>query len=449
MEVTVEIPHDWDCMPHQIPLWNYFDSGGKRGVAVWHRRAGKDSTAINYTAADAIENPGVYWHMLPTQRQARKVVWDGIDRHGRRIIDQAFPPAIRKATRSQDMQIELVNGSIWQLCGSDNFDALVGANPRGVVFSEWSLCNPRAWDYIRPILAENGGWALFIYTARGKNHGWTLAEMARKNPSWFYSRLTVDDTTREDGTPVITKEAIQDDRDAGMSEDMIQQEYYCSFDVAIPGAYFAKEIAAARADKRICFIPVEPHIQVHTFWDLGISKGNSMVIWFVQAVGKEIRVVNHYEAENQPMSHFVNYVTKFKKDFGIEYGEHHAPHDIGVRDLMTGKTRQDTAREMGIIFRMVLRTTDLNDSIEATRRLFSRCWFDETRCENGIAALASYHREFDEKHQVYRDQPVHDWASNSADAFRQMAQAWDDRLALSGRKPMQSVTMKSDFNVFD
>ncbi len=442
------MPNAWDCMEHQIPLWNYLDSGGKRAVAVWHRRAGKDSTGLNYTATEAMEKPGVYWHMLPTQKQARKVVWDGIDRSGRRMIDQVFPEEIRKAKRSQDMQIELHSGSIWQLCGSDNFDSLVGANPRGVIFSEWSLCNPAAWSYIRPILAENGGWALFIYTPRGKNHGYTLAEMARKNPAWFYSSLTVDDTKREDGSPVISQEAIQDDRDADMSEDMIQQEYYCSFDVAIPGAYFAKEIAKARADNRICFVPVEEKLKVYTFWDLGISKGNSMVIWWVQAVGKEIRVINHYEAENEGMAHFIHKIDNFARDFNIEYGAHYAPHDIGVRDLMTKKSRQETAREMGINFIMVPRTNDLNESIEATRKLFSRCWFDDNRCENGVNALASYHREFDEKKQCYKDEPVHDWASNSADAFRQMAQAWDDRLALSKRKPVETHVAKMDFNIF-
>lgn len=442
------MPNDWDCREYQKPAWNYHDSGGKRSVLVWHRRAGKDSFALNFTAAEAIEKVGVYWHMLPTQRQARKVVWDGIDSDGRRVIDQVFPKEIVKSSRSQEMQKELINGSMWQLCGSDNYDALVGSNPVGVVFSEWSLCDPKAWDYVRPILAENGGWAIFIFTSRGKNHGFTMSEMARKNPSWFHSILTVDDTKRPDGTPVITQEAIQEDRDAGMSEDMIQQEYYCSFEVAIPGAYFAKEIASARADKRIGFIPIEPHIDVHTFWDLGISKGNEMVIWFVQAIGKEIRVINHYEADNEPMAHFIGYVNNFAKEHNINYGEHHAPHDINVRDLMNGKKRIDTAREMGIVLRAVPRTTDLNDSIEATRRLFARCWFDENRCEKGIAALASYHREFDSKNNVYKNQPVHDWSSNSADAFRQMAQAWNDRLSLTTKRPQQ-VQTDFGFNVFE
>lgn len=442
------MPNNWDCFDHQIPLWNYLDNGGKRAVCVWHRRAGKDSTCLNYTATEAIEKPGVYWHMLPTQKQARKVIWDGIDRFGRRVTDQAFPKEIIKAKRSQEMQIELVSGSIWQLCGSDNYDSLVGANPRGVIFSEWSLCNPRAWDYIRPILAENGGWAVFIYTSRGKNHGYTMAKMAKNNHKWLYSCLTADDTVRPDGSPIITPEAIQEDREAGMSEDMIQQEYYCSFDVAIPGAYFAKEIAAARADKRVCFIPIETHIDVHTFWDLGISKGNAMCIWFVQAVGKEIRVINYYENENEGMAHYIGVVNKFKADYNINYGDHHAPHDIEVRDLMTGKKRIDTAREMGIVFRTVPRTNNLNDSIEATRRLIARCWFDEKRTEQGVAGLASYHREFDEKNNVFKDQPVHDWASNPADCFRQMAQAWNDRLVLK-KKSYQTVVADTRFDLFN
>lgn len=440
------MPNDWDCMEHQIPLWQYLSDGGKRAVAVWHRRAGKDSTALNFTATEAMETTGVYWHMLPTQKQARKVVWDGIDRKGRRILDQAFPKEIIKAKRSQEMQIELISGSIWQLCGSDNYDSLVGANPKGVVFSEWSLCDPKAWDFIRPILAENGGWAIFIYTARGKNHGYTMANMAKKNPNWFYSCLTVDDTHRPDGSPIITQEAIQEDRDSGMSEDMVQQEYYCSFDVAIPGAYYSKEIAAARADKRICFMPIEPNIEVHTFWDLGIS--DAMTIWFVQAIGKEIRFINYYEMNNEGMQHYINYLNTFKAHHNITYGEHYAPHDIEVRELTTGKSRRDTAREMGINFRVVSQHS-VADGIEASRRIFARCWFDENRCEQGINCLASYHREYDEKKQTYKDHPVHDWASHGADAFRQFAMAWQDRLALPDRNAgMQTVQADTSWNLF-
>jgi len=444
--MEIEMPNEWDCMEHQVPLWNFLEEGGKRAVAVWHRRAGKDSTSMNYTITEALENPGVYWHMLPTQKQARKVVWDGIDRYGRRMIDQCCPKALRNATRSQEMQIELKSGSIWQLCGSDNFDALVGANPKGVIFSEWSLCNPKAWDYIRPILAENGGWAIFIYTARGKNHGYTMAEMAKKNPNWFYSCLTVDDTQRPDGSPIISQEAIQEDRDSGMSEDMIQQEYYCSFDAAIVGAYYAKEIASAHKDKRIGFVPIEPSLQVHTFWDLGI--GDDMTIWFVQAIGKEVRCINYYENNGEGMAHYISYLDRFKREHNISYGDHYAPHDIEARELMSGKSRKDTAIDMGIHFITVPRVTNIADGIEATRKIFPRVWFDETRCELGINALASYRREYDEKKDKYQDRPVHDWASNGADAFRQMAQAWQDRLSQPNRHEDAAPAQAGGFNVF-
>jgi hypothetical protein len=438
------MPYEWDCMDHQADLWHYLDNGGKRAVAVWHRRAGKDSTSLNYTAAEAMENVGVYWHMLPTQKQARKVVWDGIDRAGRRMIDQVFPHAIRKAKREQEMQIELTSGSIWQLCGSDNYDSLVGANPKGVIFSEWSLCDPKAWDFIRPILAENGGWAIFIYTARGKNHGYTMAQMAKNNPKWHYSALTVEDTHRHDGSPIITQEAIQEDRDSGMSEDMIQQEYYCSFDVAIAGAYYSKQIAAARADKRIGFVPIDPILQVHTFWDLGIN--DSMTIWFCQAIGNEIRMINYYEHNGEGMAHYIRYLDTFSKEHNVTYGKHYAPHDIEVRELMSGKSRRDTAKEMGIIFNVVKKQA-VSDGIEAVRRIFPRMWFDENRCDHGISCVASYHREWDDKHQVYRDSPVHDWASHGADALRTMGVAWSEMLKLDV-KPAVMVNASVDFSVF-
>ena len=182
MEVT--IPNDWVPRDYQLPFWRYMQSGGKRAALVWNRRAGKDSCSLNWTASDALRNVGLYWHMAPEQNQVRKIVWDGIDKQGRRIIDQVFPEAIRAGVNRQDMRIELKNGSIWQCVGSDNYDSLVGANPRGVVFSEYAVGDPAAWDFIRPILLENDGWAIFPYTPRGQNHGEKLFEMAKKSEDW-------------------------------------------------------------------------------------------------------------------------------------------------------------------------------------------------------------------------------------------------------------------------
>ena len=177
----ITLPHNWFPRPHQLPFFKAMDSGKKRGCLVWHRRAGKDSASLNFAAKKAFERVGNYWHCLPKIAQARKAIWNGVDGQGRRIIDQAFPKEIRAKTSEQEMMITFLNGSTWQLVGSDNYDAMVGSNPIGIVFSEYSIADPNAWSYFRPMLAENGGWAVFIYTPRGKNHGYQLYNMAKKN----------------------------------------------------------------------------------------------------------------------------------------------------------------------------------------------------------------------------------------------------------------------------
>lgn len=404
--MEIDLPYNWNPRPHQLPLWQSFAGGCLRGVVVWHRRAGKDSTALNMTCVKAHERVGVYWHMLPTQKQARRSVWNGIDREGRRIIDQVFPPVIRSRTSSQEMLIELKCGSIWQLCGSDNYNALVGSNPVGVIFSEWSLADPLAWDYIRPILAENMGWALFIYTPRGRNHGWEIYDMARHNPKWFCQRLTVDDTH------VISEAAIQEERDAGMDEDKVQQEFYCSFDAALPGAYFGQLMNAADQSGRVTDVPYDPALPVHTAWDLGMSDSTS--IWFMQArPGGSFALIDYYEAHGQGLEHYA----KVLDDKGYKYGQHLAPHDIRVRELGTGKSRLETARSLGIRFD-ICPNIPVQDGINAIRTALPRCWFDHTRCKHGVDALRQYQREWNDKTRSFHDHPLHDWTSHAVDAFR-------------------------------
>lgn len=440
--MEVAIPNNWAPREYQLP---FFQSGKKRGVLVYHRRAGKDSMALNYTACQMFDRVGVYWHLLPKQTQARKAIWNGIDRQGRRIIDQAFPKEVRTRTASQEMMIELKNGSVWQMCGSDSYDSLVGSNPVGVVFSEWSLCDPNAWNYIRPMLAENGGWALFIYTPRGKNHGYTLYKMASQNPDWFCELLTVNDTKREDGTPVIGPDIIAEERAEGMEEALIQQEYFCSFDAPVPGAYYADELSRARDDGRIGKIPIDPQLPINTAWDLGIS--DSMSIWFYQAIGKEVRVVHYYEENNKGLEHYIQYIQKFAAQNGCALGDHLAPHDIEVRELSTGQTRRTAAAKMGISFRTVQRPRVKSEGIQAVRRIFPRLWIDEHRAEHGLACLSSYHREWDDNNQCYRDQPVHDWASHGADAMQTLALGFREAPTKSQQRgaPIQA---NSSFSVF-
>jgi phage terminase large subunit len=411
----IEIPNGWTPRPYQLPAWSALEAGCKRAALVWHRRAGKDSMSVNWTAASAFDRVGTYWHMAPTHRQVRKIVWDGIDRSGRRIIDQAFPPAVRARKNDQEMKIEVVNGSIWQCVGSDNFDSLVGANPVGVVFSEWSLADPRAWDFVRPILAENGGWALFIYTPRGRNHGARLLDMARAEDGWFSQVLTVEDTGAVP-MDVIDQERRELVRQYGEddADKLIRQEWYCSFDAAIRGSYYADWMDKADREGRIGKVEHDPAHKVHTAWDLGI--GDSTAIWMFQVIGRDVRVIDYLEASGQGLSWYVDRLNERP----YQWGQHWLPHDANVSELGTGKRRIDLLNELGVMG-WVLPRTSVDDGIQAARALLPRCWFDHDKCERGIDALRSYRRDWDEKLQNYRDRPLHDWSSHAADAFRYLA----------------------------
>jgi phage terminase large subunit len=437
----IKIPNDWEPMRHQWPFIDAMSNKGyKRAVVVWHRRAGKDSSSLNFTATQAFTRPGVYWHMLPTALQARKVVWDSIDKKGRRVIDQVFPPPVRKSVNNQEMKMELEGGSIWQCVGSDNYDSLVGSNPVGVVFSEYSIANPAAWDYIRPILAENGGWAIFIYTPRGRNAGYNIFKMAENNPNWYCQKLSIDDTD------VISPEVLAEERAAGMSEAMIQQEFYCAFDVPIEGAYFGPQLNKAHADGRVCRLPIEPNLPVYTAWDLGI--GDAMAIWFVQCVGKEIRLVHYYEHTGEGLAHYINYLMTWAKENMVRYDTHFAPHDIQVRELSSGKSRLDTAREMGIRFSVVKRHK-IDDGIEAVRRLFPRFYINETQCEKGLIAMSDYTKVWDEKKMIFQDKPLHNYASHGCDALRYFAMGFRESMLLGNRPKFDKPAVaKADFDVF-
>jgi len=239
-------------------------------------------------------------------------------------------------------------------------------------------------------------------------------------------------------------EAIETERAEGMEEALIQQEFFGSFEAQIPGAYFADQLQQAKDQNRVGRIPIEPSLQVHTAWDLGIS--DSMSIWFFQAMGKEIRLVDYYESNGKGMEHYIQHLTQWADRNGVIYGQHLAPHDIEVRELTSGRSRKDVARDMGITFRTVQRPRTKIEGIQAIRRMFPRFWIDDERAEQGYACIASYHREWDEKHQRFRDQPVHDWASHGADALQTLALGWRDTM-MSGVRP-QAHRAELAFNVW-
>lgn len=409
--MQIILPNAWRPRAYQRRLWSYLESDGpRRAVAVWHRRAGKDEVCLHWAACAAMQRVGNYWHMLPEAAQARKAIWEAVNPHtGKRRIDEAFPLAIREGTRSDDMRLTFRNGSTWQLLGADNFDALVGAPPAGLVFSEYSLTNPAAWDYLRPILAENGGDALFMFTPRGRNHAWKLYELAQGNPNWFAELLTVEDTG------AISADVIAEERTSGMSDDLIQQEYFCSFDAALPGAYYAKLLRDAETERRVGHVPWSPDLLMHTAWDLGI--GDSTAIWFAQMLGQEVRIVDFYESFGVGLDHYA----KVLREKPYVYGEHILPHDSRVADLSTGRSRLQTLAGLGISGRVLPREPNVEDGINAVRNLLPRCWFDADKCAKGLEALRQYRCDYDSERKIYSARPRHDWTSHAADAFRYLA----------------------------
>lgn len=428
---TINVPVDWRPRPYQMPLWSFLEKGGKRAVAVWHRRAGKDATSLNWTVVSAFKRPGIYWHLLPTYNQGRKIVWDGRTKEGKPFLD-AWPVDAIKNRNNTEMKLELENGSIWQVVGTDNVDRLVGANPVGCVFSEYSLQDPRAWDYVRPILAENGGWAVFIYTPRGRNHGHDILEMAQRNPKWFSQVLSVDDTK------ILSAEAIEEERSAGMPEEVVQQEFFCSFDAALVGSYYGDQMAKALEEDRITDVPYEPRLEVHTAWDLGV--GDSTAIWFYQVHGYEVRVIDYYEASGEGLPHYA----KILKEKDYVYGNHYGPHDLEVRDFSSGVSRKQTAAALGIKFKIVPKLS-IEDGIDAVRSLLRRCVFDDDRCHRGIEALRQYKKSWNDKMRCYNSHPDHDWTSHAADAFRYLAVSLRETKRVSMNIPRVA---DSEYNVF-
>jgi hypothetical protein len=393
------------------------DNGCKRGLKVWNRRAGKDRTDWNFTVREAYKRPGAYYYMLPQFNQARKAIWDAIDGlTGLKFVDHVPPPLVKKINQTE-MKItmhtqEEGKESIIQLVGSDNYNALMGTPPVGVVFSEYSLSNPAAWDYIRPILAQNNGWAIFNFTPRGKNHAYDLYKMALKNPKWFCELLTVDDTK------AISYEAIEEERESGMTEDMILQEFYCSFEGAIHGSYYSKFINDAYQDGRICKLPVEPGVMVDTYWDLGMN--DSTAIWFIQRMARELRAIDYYEANGEGLAHYARILQEKARQRGFIYGEHTGPHDAKVRELGTGMSRIETLASLGINME-ALPNTPILDGIDAVRTVLPKVWFDEEHCKQGIRCLENYKKEWDEIHRTFKNKPVHDWAEHGSSAFRYFA----------------------------
>lgn len=337
---------------------------------------------------------------MPTYSQAKKVIWDSTTNDGMRILDY-FPEQMIAQKNQQEMKIRLTNGSLFQLIGSDNIDSLMGTNPKIVIFSEYALQTPDAWDFIRPILKINGGTAIFISTPRGRNHFYDLYQMATVQHDWWAQTLTYKDTG------ILTEEDIKKEIAEGMSEELAEQEYGCSFDRGVDGAFYAKLVTKMRNEDRILPLNYDPYKLVHLAVDLGWD--DSTAIIFFQIDGDTIKIIDCEEHSNKTLHWYKNLLM----EKGYKYGTYLFPHDVEhVDGLSTGLTRKEILEDMQIPVTVVPRSF-IVDGIEAVKVLLSsRILINSNKCMPLIKSIENYHREYDEHKKIYKEKPCHDWSSH-------------------------------------
>ena len=421
----VYLPNGWEPRPYQRDLWNYLEKGGKRAIGAWHRRAGKDDVLLHRTAVAAFERPATYWTALPEYAQARKALWAAVNPHtGKRRIDEAFPHSLRETTNEQEMFIRFKSGSTWQLVGSDRYNSLVGAGVAGVTFSEFALANPSAWGYIRPMLEENNGWAAFISTPRGRNHFQSMMNMAAENSAWFAQVLSVHETGAL--SPQQISEGLQEyialyGEDLGKAQ--FEQEYLCSFNAAIMGAFYGREMAQMRAENRIASLEALPGRPVHTAWDIGVRDDTS--VWWWQVQGNKPVILACYTNSGGGLEHYAEKDAEIRSEHGwprtsdcVDY----VPQDAKVMEWGSGRTRIEAMIKLGLRPSVVGAASKL-DGINAARITLNQAII-HPRCEIGISALEQYRRDWDDDRKTFRANEVHDWTSHLADAFRYLSLAW-------------------------
>jgi len=386
---------------------------------VAHRRAGKTVACIMdlIDAALRADKPDArFAYVAPFYAQAKDIAWQYAKRYG-----GAVPGA---AINESELRIDFPNGARLRLYGADNYDRMRGLYFDGVVLDEPADFPVDAWPMvIRPALSDRKGWATFIGTPKGKNGFWDIYRDAVKDTDWLDLMLKASDTG------LIDDDELESARRA-MGSDRFEQEYECSFEAAIHGAYWGGEMRQAAKDGRITSVPHERGIQVVTAWDLGV--GDSTAIWFAQFIGRERRIIDYYEASGVGLDHYV----KVLQDKPYLYGSHILPHDAQVRELGTGKSRLEMLASMGVNGVEICPQLRLDDGIQAVRMSFDNTWFDAERCERGIEALKQYRPGWNDKGKTWKALPEHDWTSHAADAFRYLTVGYRP-LADSWGKPLR------------
>lgn len=376
-------------------------------IAIAHRRAGKTVACVNdlikAAATCDLPNPR-FAYIAPQLNQAKDIAW-------RYLQDYSECFGAGRKVNASELWIELPNnGARIRIYGANNPDRLRGLYLDGAVLDEFGDMDPTVWtQVIRPALSDRAGWAVFIGTPKGKNRFHQLWTGSEDDPGWFRMSLKASETRLLDAGELADARRM-------MSEDEYAQEYECSFEAAVRGAYYGRELIAAENDDppRINAVPHDPRLPVHTAWDLGIA--DSTVIWFIQQAGRETRLIDVLKGEGVGL----DWYAKRLQERDWLWGNHYLPHDAEVRELGTGKSRVETLAGLGIRA-TICPNLPVEDGIQAVRLLLPTCWFDKVKCRQGIEALRMYRRDYDEKRQEFRTRPLHDWTSHYADALRYFA----------------------------
>lgn len=383
------------------------------GITVAHRRAGKTVACINElirrAGACKLANPR-FAYIAPQLNQAKDIAWSYLKQY------TTFIPGVK--INESELWVELPGGARIRIYGADNPDRLRGIYLDGAVLDEFGDMDPTVWtQVIRPALSDRKGWAVFIGTPKGKNTFHKLWVGAEDDSDWFKLSLKASETRLLDAKELADARKM-------MSDDEYAQEYECSFEAAVRGAYYGIVMNEAEnaEPSRITSIPYDPRLEVHTAWDLGMA--DSTVIWFVQTHGRETRFIDVLKGEGVGLDWYV----KQLKDRPYNYGNHYLPHDVEVRELGTGKSRLEVLSELGVNRGVtVVPAMPVEDGIQAVRMLLPTSWFDKTKCKEGIEALRMYRRDWDDKRQEFRPHPLHDWTSHYADAARYFALGHQER----------------------
>lgn len=398
-------------------------------VGVAHRRAGKTVAKINELIKRAIllDKPeGRYAYIAPLFGQAKDVAWTYLKRYAEPLL--ASPPS------ESELRVDLLNGARIRLYGADNPDRLRGLYLDGVVLDEFADMHPAIWgEVIRPALSDRQGWASFIGTPKGRNAFWEMYDRAKSDPEWFTYILRASETGI---LPQTELEAARRD----MTPEQYEQEFECSFEAAILGAYFGREMADAERSGRIK--PALPRIEgapVHTAWDLG--NGDHMAIWCFQVGAGEIRIIDFLQSYGYDM-------VKYCADLDARgyHGIDHVPHDARVKSMETSRTRIETLISLGRKPQLVPNHYE-EDGINAARLTFPRCWFDADNCKDGLEALRQFRAEYDEKARTFKDTPKKDWAKHPADAFRYLCMGWREMVNEQPPPPVPPVKAITDYKV--